>query len=216
MYSDMSILIKAFSSPNSVSANAFDNSVLPTPVGPKNKNEPIGLFGSFSPTLPLLIAFATASTASFCPITLACKFFSRFFNFSFSSSVIFFAGIPVQLAITSAIFSSVMFVTDLLFLFFHFFCSFSYLSFNSFSLSLKSAAFSNFCVRTASSLSFCISSIFSSNSFKLSGSVYVFNFALDAASSIKSIALSGKNLSLMYLVDIVTAASIASSVIFTP
>jgi len=43
----------------------LQSSVLPTPVGPKNKNEPIGLFGSFNPNLPLLIAFATASTASF-------------------------------------------------------------------------------------------------------------------------------------------------------
>ena len=61
----MSNLIIAFSSPNKTSANAFESSVLPTPVGPKNKNEPIGLFGSFNPTLPLLIAFETASTASF-------------------------------------------------------------------------------------------------------------------------------------------------------
>ncbi len=49
-------LIIAFSSPNNISANALVSSVFPTPVGPKNKNEPIGLFGSFNPTLPLLIA----------------------------------------------------------------------------------------------------------------------------------------------------------------
>ena len=55
----------ASSVPNKLSANALDNSVLPTPVGPKNKNEPIGLLGFLSPTLLLLIAFATASTASF-------------------------------------------------------------------------------------------------------------------------------------------------------
>ena len=144
MYSDISSLIIAFSSPNKLSANAFDNSVFPTPVGPKNKNEPIGLFGAFKPTLLLLIAFATASTASFCPITLLCNVFSRFFNLTFSSSVILFAGIPVQLLITSAIFSSVMFISSLLLLFFHFFCSFSYFSFNSFCLSLNDAAFSNF------------------------------------------------------------------------
>ena len=109
-----------------------------------------------------------------------------------------------------------MFIISFVFLFFHFFCSFSYFSFNSFSLSLKVAAFSNFWVLTASSLFFWTSSIFSSNSFKLSGSVNVFNFTLDAASSIKSMALSGKNRSFIYLVDIFTAASIASSVIFTP
>ena len=47
------------------SANAFDSSVFPTPVGPRNKNEPVGRLGSLSPTLPLLTALATADTASF-------------------------------------------------------------------------------------------------------------------------------------------------------
>ena len=77
------------------------------------------------------------------------------------------------------------------------------------------AAFSKSCVRIASSFSLDKDSSFSSISFKLSGTVYVFIFTLDAASSIKSIALSGKNLSVIYLTDILTAASIASSVIFT-
>ena len=49
----------------------------------------------------------------------------------------------------------------------------------------------------------------------LSGIVYVLIFTLEAASSIKSIALSGKYLSLMYLIDKSTAAFIAPSVIFT-
>ena len=38
--------------------------VLPTPVGPKNKKEPIGRLGSESPARLRRIAFATASTAS--------------------------------------------------------------------------------------------------------------------------------------------------------
>ena len=54
----------ASSLPKTASANAFDTSVLPTPVGPRNKNEPIGLLGSLSPTLPLLTALETAVTAS--------------------------------------------------------------------------------------------------------------------------------------------------------
>ena len=41
------------------------------------------------------------------------------------------------------------------------------------------------------------------------------NLTLDADSSIKSIALSGKNLSVIYLIDKSTAATMASSVIFT-
>ena len=55
----------------------------------------------------------------------------------------------------------------------------------------------------------------SSKVFILSGIVYVFILTREAASSIKSIALSGKNLSLIYLTDKLTAASMASSVIFT-
>ena len=77
----MSNLIIEFSLSNNISDNALDNSVFPTPVGPKNRNEPIGRFGSFNPTLPLLIAFATASTASFCPITLSCNLSSKCCNF---------------------------------------------------------------------------------------------------------------------------------------
>jgi len=32
-------------------ASSFANSVLPTPVGPKKINEPIGFLGSFNPAL---------------------------------------------------------------------------------------------------------------------------------------------------------------------
>ena len=46
------------------SASAFESSVLPTPVGPRKMKEPIGLFGSLRPTLPLRIARDTALTAS--------------------------------------------------------------------------------------------------------------------------------------------------------
>src|SRR5215471_16110697 len=48
MYSDMSMRMSAFSSSNKNSASALVSSVLPTPVGPKNINEPIGRFGSCS------------------------------------------------------------------------------------------------------------------------------------------------------------------------
>ena len=37
MYSDMSMRTMAFSLSNRYSASAFANSVLPTPVGPKNR-----------------------------------------------------------------------------------------------------------------------------------------------------------------------------------
>ena len=61
--------IRSSSLPNKAFANVFDSSVLPTPVGPKNKNDPIGRFGLLRPTLLLFTALATALTASSCPIT---------------------------------------------------------------------------------------------------------------------------------------------------
>src|SRR5438552_1110736 len=44
MYSPMSMRTMAFSSSNRYSARARASSVLPTPVGPRNMNEPTGLF----------------------------------------------------------------------------------------------------------------------------------------------------------------------------
>src|SRR5947208_15325762 len=49
MYSLMSRRTIAFSSSNRNSASAFARSVLPTPVGPRNRNEPSGRFGSCMP-----------------------------------------------------------------------------------------------------------------------------------------------------------------------
>src|SRR5438270_528568 len=49
MYSDMSRRTMAVSSSNRYSASALVSSVLPTPVGPRNMNEPIGRFGSCRP-----------------------------------------------------------------------------------------------------------------------------------------------------------------------
>src|SRR5271165_6242225 len=49
MYSDMSIRTIAVSSSNRNEASALVSSVLPTPVGPRNMNEPIGRFGSWRP-----------------------------------------------------------------------------------------------------------------------------------------------------------------------
>ena len=64
MYSAISMRTMAFSSSNKYSANARASSVLPTPVGPKNINEPMGRFGSDRPARERRIAFATAVTAS--------------------------------------------------------------------------------------------------------------------------------------------------------
>ena len=98
---------KADSVSNKNLASDLHSSVLPTPVGPKNRNEPIGRFGSARPARLRRIAFATASTASFWPITRSCSATSICSNFSRSPSSIFDTGIPVAFDNTSAISNSV-------------------------------------------------------------------------------------------------------------
>src|SRR6202035_3916425 len=49
MYSDMSMRSRARSSSKRNSARARASSVLPTPVGPRKMNEPMGRLGSLSP-----------------------------------------------------------------------------------------------------------------------------------------------------------------------
>ena len=68
MYSDISRRTIASSEPKKYVANAFVNSVLPTPVGPENIKLAIGRFGLFNPTRARRIARETATTASSCPI----------------------------------------------------------------------------------------------------------------------------------------------------
>ena len=48
---------------NKNSANALETSVLPTPVGPRNKNDPIGRLPSANPDLDRRIALAIAEIA---------------------------------------------------------------------------------------------------------------------------------------------------------
>ena len=81
----------------------MESSVFPTPVGPQNINDPIGLLGSFSPTLALLTALDIAVTASFCPTTLSWRTSSSLKSLSDSSSVNFSTGILAQTETTFAI-----------------------------------------------------------------------------------------------------------------
>src|SRR2546430_13849084 len=69
MYSDMSRLIIADSSPNRNSASVLAVSVFPTPDGPRKMNEPDGRFGSFRPARVLRIGCDTALMASVWPTT---------------------------------------------------------------------------------------------------------------------------------------------------
>ncbi len=77
MYSLMSTRIIASSEPNIASAKALANSVFPTPVGPKNINEPIGRVGSLKPLRERRIALAIELIASSWPTTRWCKIFSK-------------------------------------------------------------------------------------------------------------------------------------------
>ena len=89
------------------SASALHSSVLPTPVGPINKNEPLGRLGSDNPALERRIALLTAFSASSCPTTRLLSCSSMRNSLSRSPSIIFDTGMPVHFDTTSAISSSV-------------------------------------------------------------------------------------------------------------
>ena len=69
MNSLMSTLMSASSLPNMNSASALASSVFPTPVGPRKMNEPIGRLGSFRPARARRTALETIPIASSWPMT---------------------------------------------------------------------------------------------------------------------------------------------------
>ena len=180
---------------NKNSASAFESSVFPTPLGPKNMKLPDGRRGSFKPARLRLMAFERAVTASSWPITRSCKTPSMRKSFSVSASVKSESGTPVIMLTTSAISLSPISLTCC-------FCS-SKAAFIAFSRSRRSAssfsfsspARSNFCSDIARSFFVLTWRNFSSNLRTSSGSVMFFMRMRAPASSITSIALSGKNLS---------------------
>ena len=107
MYSLMSNLLIASSLSNKNSARALDISVFHTQVGPRNKNDHIGLSSSVRPVRDLLMAFATAWTAFFCHIILEANSSSILINFSVSVVCSLVTGIPVHCDTTRAISCSV-------------------------------------------------------------------------------------------------------------
>ena len=213
MYSDISICIIASSSPNIKSANTLARRVFPTPVGPKNMKEPMGLLGSFIPARERLTAWAMDVMASSWPTTLLCSSSSIFIRRSDSPCSSLSSGIPVHLDTIWAISSSpISGICSILFSF-HTLRCFSSSIFEVLSMSLYFAAFSKSCALTADSFSLRHSSISSSSFLRLAGAVITLRRALEPASSMRSIALSGRYLSDIYLSDIFAAASTASSVI---
>ena len=156
MYSLMSILTILSSESNRYSAIRLASSVLPTPVGPKNMNDPIGLPGSLSPALFLWIAPTMVSMALSWPMMRPLRR-SRIFIILFpSDSATLFTGMPVIFETTVEM---------------------------SFSLTMLS----------------CFPAP-------------LFSLTIEPASSMASMALSGRNWSGMYLSVSLTQASIAASV----
>ena len=136
-------------------------------------------------------------------------------NLEVSSSVNLNTGIPVAIAKTSAINSSFTSATTSISPDFHCFSRSNFSCSRFFSLSLSEAAFSKSWPSIADSFSLRTFAIFSSNSRSSGGAVIRRMRRRDPASSIRSIALSGRNRSETYRSAMVAAATNASSVIET-
>jgi hypothetical protein len=107
MYSLMSMRTMALSSSNRNSASARASSVFPTPVGPRNRNEPIGRRGSLSPARARRTASDTAMIASSWPTTRSWSRSSMWMSLAVSPSMSRLTGMPVQAPTISAISSAV-------------------------------------------------------------------------------------------------------------
>ena len=202
-----------FSSDSKISdASTFASWVFPTPVWPRKINEPIGLLGEFSPALFLCIDLTTLETASSWPIILSFIIFSSFESLFLSVDNILFTGIFVIIDTTSAIWSSSTVTLLSLESSCHLFWASTNFFSTLFSSSLNLAASSYFCFFTTEFFSSLTSSSCFSINTTSSGTSILFIWALEPASSNASIALSGRNLSVIYLWDNSTQAIRASSV----
>mmetsp|Transcript_1311 Transcript_1311/g.5363 ORF Transcript_1311/g.5363 Transcript_1311/m.5363 type:complete len:384 (+) Transcript_1311:1024-2175(+) len=107
MYSDMSSRTMLSSLPKYFSARRLVSSVLPTPVGPAKSMDAIGRFGSLSPHRVRLRDLDTALTASSWPITAPWRSWSMLARMACSSSVMRCTGMPLHIAATASISSTV-------------------------------------------------------------------------------------------------------------
>ena len=193
----MSIRIRASSEPNISSASFLARWVLPTPVGPKNINTPIGWLGSCSPTRLRCIAFTIFSIALSWAITSFFSLPAMFLSLSPSDSATLCTGMPVIIATTSATSSAVTFsLSPALPSAQRRVCSANWSS--SFCCwSRKLAASSKFWFCTACSFLSFISFIWSSSDVMSTGMSAWCRCILAPTSSRASIALSGKARSVM-------------------
>ena len=99
----MSMRTIARSSSNRKSASDLASSVLPTPVGPRNRNDPVGRSGSEMPARERRTASETAPTAARWPISRSPITSSMRSSLAVSPSSSRPVGMPVQASTTSAI-----------------------------------------------------------------------------------------------------------------
>ena len=102
MNSDMSKRISARSLPNRNAASDRATSVLPTPVGPRKRNEPTGRPGAFKPARERRMARASAEIALSWLMMRLCSSSSMRRSLDISSSLMDVTGTPVQRATTSS------------------------------------------------------------------------------------------------------------------
>ena len=102
----MSMRTIARSSSKRKSASALASSVLPVPVGPRKRNEPVGRFGSEMPARERRTASLTALTAARWPISRSPMTDSISSSLAVSPCSIRPVGMPVQASTTSAICSA--------------------------------------------------------------------------------------------------------------
>ena len=108
MNSDISSWISASSLPNMKLASALVSSVLPTPVGPRNMNEPIGRARVFQPGARAADGFGDGGDGFFLPDDmLASARLPSAAGAADSSCAICITGTPVHMETTSAISSAV-------------------------------------------------------------------------------------------------------------
>ena len=175
-------------------------------------NEPMGLLGSFSPIRLRCMAFTILFTASSCPITFEIRTSFIWRNFKPSACAMRCTGMPDIMATTSATFSSSTGSGCNCASSSHRFTASSSWYCACFSLSRIGPANSYFCSLNTLSFSFFNSSIVFSKASISAGTLTEPMCTRDPASSRASMALSGKQRSVIYLSVRRTQASIASGV----
>ena len=200
MYSDMSMRIIESASSNMNSASVRASSVLPTPVGPKKMNEPIGRFGFFKPARARRMAREMTLIASSWPMMRLCNAWSMLSSLEVSSSLSLLTGIRVQVETMCAISSgpTVLVFSPLALRFsIHSASMVAFLARIFSSRSRICAARSNSCALMAASFSALTLRISVSTSRISGGNEVDCSRTRDAASSIRSTALSGRKRSEM-------------------